>query len=115
MYKHIKAIRNVSSIESNNAIMGSFRSMFSIFGLVDYFVIGIAVEPHSTIKGMNAFSINQIILIFKFNLKIYSFTKVILIRFVEQILSAVKQWLIANRYIDEQCVIFLNRLRQFFL
>ncbi|XP_052706779.1 uncharacterized protein LOC128182222 [Crassostrea angulata] len=51
MYMHIKAIRNVSSIESNNAIMGSFRSMFFIFGLVDYFVIGIAVEPHSTIKG----------------------------------------------------------------
>uniref|UniRef100_K1QJN6 Angiopoietin-4 n=1 Tax=Magallana gigas TaxID=29159 RepID=K1QJN6_MAGGI len=50
-YNGTAAIRNVSSIESNNAIMGSFRSMFSIFGLVDYFVIGIAVEPHSTIKG----------------------------------------------------------------
>nr|XP_034328008.1 microfibril-associated glycoprotein 4 [Crassostrea gigas] len=31
--------------------MGSFRNMFLIFGLVDYLVIGIAVEPHSTIKG----------------------------------------------------------------
>ena len=71
MYMHIKAIRNVSSIESNNAIMGSFRSMLFIFGLVDYFVIGIAVEPHSTIKGMDKFSIFKNIL-FKFNHKIYS-------------------------------------------
>lgn len=70
--------------------MGSFRNMFFIFGLVDYFVIGIAVEPHSTIKGMDEFSINQNILIFKFNLKIQSFLNVILSRFVEQILSAVK-------------------------
>uniref|UniRef100_A0A8W8IS30 Uncharacterized protein n=1 Tax=Magallana gigas TaxID=29159 RepID=A0A8W8IS30_MAGGI len=31
--------------------MGSFASIFFIFGLVDYFVIGIAVKPHSTIKG----------------------------------------------------------------
>nr|XP_034328009.1 ryncolin-1-like [Crassostrea gigas] len=31
--------------------MGSFRNMFLIFGLVDLFVIGIAVEPQSTIKG----------------------------------------------------------------
>lgn len=40
--------------------------------------------------------------------------KVILSRFEEQIVSAVNQWLIAKRYIDEQCVIFLNRLRHFF-
>uniref|UniRef100_K1RGK7 Ficolin-1 n=1 Tax=Magallana gigas TaxID=29159 RepID=K1RGK7_MAGGI len=31
--------------------MGLFRNMFFIFGLVDLFVIGTAVEPHSTIKG----------------------------------------------------------------
>ncbi|XP_065923905.1 ryncolin-4-like isoform X1 [Magallana gigas] len=31
--------------------MVSFWNMFFTFGLVDYFVIGIAVEPHSKIKG----------------------------------------------------------------
>ncbi|XP_052704318.1 ryncolin-4-like [Crassostrea angulata] len=31
--------------------MGLFRNMFFIFGLVDLFVIGTAVEPHSAIKG----------------------------------------------------------------
>lgn len=75
--------------------MVSLRSMLFIFGLVDYFVIGIAVEPHSKIKGMDKFSINQIIVIFKFNLKIYSFLKAILGPIVEKILSAVKQRLIS--------------------
>lgn len=71
---YIKALRNALSIQSNNAIMVSFWNMFFTFGLVDYFVIGIAVEPHSKIKGMDKFSIlNQNILIIKFNLKIYSF------------------------------------------
>ncbi|XP_052704320.1 microfibril-associated glycoprotein 4-like [Crassostrea angulata] len=31
--------------------MVSFRNMFFTFGLVDYFVTGIAVEPHSKLKG----------------------------------------------------------------
>eukprot|EP00105_Crassostrea_gigas_P000190 XP_011411909.1 PREDICTED: ryncolin-1-like isoform X1 [Crassostrea gigas] len=31
--------------------MGSFRNMFFIFGLLDLFVMGIALEPHSSIKG----------------------------------------------------------------
>lgn len=72
---YIKAIRNVLLVfaDSNNAIMGSYKNMFFIFGLVDYFVIGFAVGPHSTIKGMDKFSIYQNILIFKCYLKIYSF------------------------------------------
>lgn len=70
---YIKALRNTLSIQSNNAIMVLIRNMFFTFGLVDYFVIGIAVEPHSKIKGMDKFSINQNMLIIKFNLKIYSF------------------------------------------
>lgn len=41
------------SIESNNAVMGLFGNIFFIFGLVDYFVIVIAVEPHLEIKGMD--------------------------------------------------------------
>lgn len=52
VYMYIKAISNVLSIESNNAIMGCFASMFFIFGLVDCFIIVIAVEPHSKIKGI---------------------------------------------------------------
>lgn len=71
MYIYIKAIRNVLSIESKYAIMGSFASIFFICGLVDYFEIGIAVEPHSTIKGMDKFSIFKNIL-FKLYHKIYS-------------------------------------------
>lgn len=49
---YIKAIRHALSIESNDAIMGCFASMFFIFGLVDCFVLVIAVEPHSKIKGI---------------------------------------------------------------
>lgn len=50
---YIKAIRNVLLVfaDSNNTIMGSYKNMFFIFGLVDYFVIGITVEPHIQIKG----------------------------------------------------------------
>lgn len=70
---YIKAIRNVLLIESNNAIMGSFRNMFFIFGLLDLFVMGIALEPHSSIKGMDKLFVYQNILIFQFNVKIYSF------------------------------------------
>lgn len=52
VYVYIKAIRHALSIESNDAIMGCFASMFFIFGLVDCFVLVIAVEPHSKIKGI---------------------------------------------------------------
>lgn len=51
-YMYIKAIRHALSIESNDAIMGCFARMFFIFGLVDCFVLVIAVEPHSKIKGI---------------------------------------------------------------
>lgn len=40
--------------------MGLFGNIFFIFGLVDYFVIVIAVEPHLKIKGMdNVYSVKM--------------------------------------------------------
>lgn len=55
MYMYIRAIRNGMSIERNNAIMASFGNMLFIFSLVDFFVIVIAVDPHSKIKGMKKY------------------------------------------------------------
>lgn len=45
---YIKAIRNVHPLKVKTP---SFGNMLFISGLVDYFVIVIAVDPHVQIKG----------------------------------------------------------------